>query len=54
MTVLPESSTGSAASGTEPPDPDYPEPSDKAEVCIVRFAGRDVAQGRAGAGLGTA
>jgi hypothetical protein len=39
MTALPESSTGSSASGTEPPDPDYPEPSDKAEVRIVLFAG---------------
>ena len=39
MTVLPESSTGSPSDGTEPPDPDYPEPSDKAEVRIVRSAG---------------
>jgi hypothetical protein len=39
MTALPESSTGSHASGTEPPDPDYPEPSDQAEVRIVRVAG---------------
>ncbi len=38
MTAPPEISTGSPASGDAPPDPEYPEPSDKAEVRIVRFA----------------